>query len=142
MLKTIDPEALHGHRVRVYKNLHRDCFSVTLVKTRKVIWHTDAIVLMNATFPVGLKSRARAIKEGRRNVHAFVEGTFNEALNKFLPFIRVESGRAITYNPFVSSAFRYIDTNDPVFKSPLVIAARGKIHEITPDHPELFFKKV
>ena len=59
-------------RVYVYRNLHQDTWS--LRARGRVIAHEDTVVLLNAEFRVGEKSRQRAVREKQRNVHAFVVG--------------------------------------------------------------------
>ena len=56
--------------VKVYKNLHKDCWSIQqngLVKA-----HSDEINLFDCKFLVNEKDRQRVIKTNRKNVHAFV----------------------------------------------------------------------
>jgi hypothetical protein len=61
--------------VEVYRNLHKDCWSVRDSKTRLVISHVDYIHLQNATLVVRPAGREKVLREKRKNVHAFIKGT-------------------------------------------------------------------
>lgn len=59
-------------KVRVYRNLHKNCFSVK--QDGLVRCHTDHITLEDCHFIVSKAGQKRVRNEGRKNVHAFVEG--------------------------------------------------------------------
>jgi len=61
-------------RVEVYFNLHKHLFSVRLVRSGRVILHTDKIHIQNPEFVVRQGGRQRVLREGKKNVHAFVRG--------------------------------------------------------------------
>ena len=52
-----------SRRVYVYKNLHKNCYSVR--QDGLVKMHTDGICLYDAQFRVGKKGRERVLEEGR-----------------------------------------------------------------------------
>ena len=98
----------------VYRNLHRQCWSVRL--RGKVIDHVDSIILMRARFQVGEAGRQRVLREQRKNVHAFVVGdpiTDQQAKQCAREF--AEAGRPINhlgvqgwkvkYNPYKAADF-------------------------------------
>lgn len=93
--------SLYGKRVRVYRNLHKDCFSVKCLDENCVIAHLDKIVLRDARFPVSQAGRERVLREKNKNVHAFIEGYICKE-NEF-----TEEGRSITYNPYKKNYFFY-----------------------------------
>jgi len=68
VLEHIDP----SKRVRVYRNLHKQCFSVQ--QDGLVRCHTDHVTLQDCKFIVSKAGQKRVRDEGRKNVHAFVEG--------------------------------------------------------------------
>ena len=61
-------------RVEVYFNLHKYIWSVRSAKTGRVILHTDKVHIRNPEFVVRQSGRNRVLREGKKNVHAFVRG--------------------------------------------------------------------
>lgn len=61
-------------RVFVYKNLHKNLWSIKSKDTGKVIGHTHNVWLKNPIFKVSIKGRDRVIREKKKYVHAGVEG--------------------------------------------------------------------
>ena len=59
-------------KVRVYRNLHKNCFSVK--QDGLVRCHADHVTLRDCKFIVSKAGQKRVRDEGRKNVHAFVEG--------------------------------------------------------------------
>lgn len=90
-----------GRRVEVYRNLHTGTLSVRDAKTKRVVGHAHAVMLEGATLKVSEAGRLRAVREGRRNVHAFAVGT--ETLRTLVP-----AGDRISYNPFKAPHFYYV----------------------------------
>ena len=64
----IDP----SKKVRVYRNLHKDCFSVK--QDGLVRCHADNVTLSDVEFIVSKAGQRRVRDEKKKNVHAFVEG--------------------------------------------------------------------
>jgi hypothetical protein len=90
-------DKLLGMRVQVYRNLHKNCYSVRDVKTRRVIAHVQDITLTDVNLKVSQAGRARVIREGKKNVHAVVEGTVIQGF--FL------GSGWLTYNPYKYDSF-------------------------------------
>ncbi len=89
-------------RVRAYYNLHRKCFSVQDYKTGLVMEHTDKLFFTNAMFVVRKSGNERVKKEGRKNVHAFVNGIRQ---SKWMtPHL---SYQEVKYNPHTMDYFKY-----------------------------------
>ncbi len=59
-------------RVRVYRNLHKNCFSVR--QNGLVRCHANQVTLSDCKFIVSKAGQKRVRDEKRKNVHAFVEG--------------------------------------------------------------------
>jgi hypothetical protein len=98
--------------VYVYKNLHKDCWSVKqhgLVKAH--IPANETVSMWDCYFHVDVKGRERVIKEQRKNVHAFVKGYLQEFCHQD-PKI---DGREVevTYNPYKYETF--VDKSDESF---------------------------
>jgi len=64
----IDP----SKKVRVYRNLHKKCFSVK--QDGVVRCHAEQVTLRDCKFIVSKAGQKRVREECRKNVHAFVEG--------------------------------------------------------------------
>ena len=95
-----------SRKVFVYKNLHKDCWSVKqdgLVKA-----HTKSINLWDCSFRVNAKGRAKVLEEKRKNVHAGIVGYIDE--NQ----MAMTFGTAVTYNPYKYSTFVEKGTEEPV----------------------------
>ncbi len=58
--------------VKVWRNRHKDMWSVKSGK--EPVTHTNEIVLFNPEFRVQQSGWKRALREKRRNVHAYVKG--------------------------------------------------------------------
>ena len=64
-------------RVAVYRNLHKNCLSIQSREREnygKIIGYCKSIFLKRPKFVVREKGRLRVLKEGRKNVHAFIVG--------------------------------------------------------------------
>ena len=99
--------ALIGETVKVYRNLHRDTWSLMAAagpRRGRVVGYSDAVELANPVLTVSEASRQRAIRERTRNVHAFVVGRVLAPGS----LDRSELVR-VRYNPFRAGCF-----TDPV----------------------------
>ena len=67
----------YGDKIEVYRNLHRDCFSVR--HKGKVVGYlhdNEQLALTNVKFVVQPAGRAKVLRENKKNVHAFVRGEY------------------------------------------------------------------
>jgi hypothetical protein len=90
-------------RVRVYYNIHKRCFSVQDYKTGLVIRHSHRLFLTNAMFVVRKSGNERVRNEGKKNVHAFVNGI---VVNRFAK-IDNEFCFPVRYDPYTMDYFHY-----------------------------------
>ena len=90
-------------RIRAYYNLHRMCFSVQDYKTGLVIEHTDKLFMTNAMFVVRKSGNERVKKEGKKNVHAFVNGIRQPKWQNTDHCNNYE----VKYNPYTMDFFHY-----------------------------------
>ena len=89
-------------RVEVYFNLHKYIWSVRSCKTGRVMLHTDEVHIDNPTFVVRKAGRERVLREGKKNVHAFVRGditVFNDFDPDYVDYTLV------SYNPYKFDTF-------------------------------------
>jgi hypothetical protein len=112
-------------KVRIYRNLHRSCWSVVDVKTGRVIAHRPAVTLTQAEFIVRPAGRAKVLKEHKKNVHAFVVG--NLVYNNGDDMQR-NGPLGVTYNPYKYETFVVRQTEQPIKNAPRVrLDSDGKV---------------
>ena len=98
-------------RVEVYFNLHKHTWSVRSAKTGRVILHTDKVHINNPTFVVRKSGRDRVLREGKKNVHAFVRGditVFDDFNPDYLDY------SLVSYNPYKFDTFVDVHDTTPV----------------------------
>ena len=99
-------------RVEVYFNLHKHLFSVRSARSGRVILHTDRVHIHNPEFVVREGGRQRVLREGKKNVHAFVRGDATYFSDKDRPMLD-----NVGYNPYKYDSFvKWIDKS-PVRKA-------------------------
>jgi len=113
-------------KVEVYRNLHKDCWSVRDCKTGKVVNHVQRIHIENADLVVQPAGRAKVLREQRKNVHAFIRGYITTAKK-----VRLHDNhtREIVYNPYKYDSFVYTETKTPIHKAADVyLTENGRAH--------------
>ncbi len=106
-----------GTRVRVYWNLHRDCFSFQSTESGRVIAHYNYCILTDAKLVVRKAGNEKVRREGKKNVHAFAVGFIAERPSPG-PFdaeiLEAAWIREVTYNPYKYTSFVDKDTEEPI----------------------------
>jgi hypothetical protein len=108
----------NGTRVECYWNIHRRCFSVRV--NGRVVSHTRAITVDDARLVVQPAGRERARREGRKNVHAFVRGTWNDTAEAVTGYLYT-----VTYNPMRDDTFVRKSTGTPVTECARLVGLTG-----------------
>ena len=117
--------------VRAYVNLHKSSKNKVVysiqAKTDKgwrVVGHTDKLVLRNVRFHVREGGRQRVLREGRKNVHAFVEGEPS----------RIGRGRLsrVSYNPYRGPLFFVKKTGQITQNANYVVLKGNGVFAISP----------
>lgn len=98
----------HGKKVKVYFNLHKKLYSIQ--HEGKVIAHAKHVAVDNPTFKVSEAGRQRVLKEGQKNVHAFVVGHLDGHHSDFA----TEGKTRVSYNPRKGSHFVESGTANPI----------------------------
>lgn len=98
-------------RVRVARNLHKKQLSIRV--KGKVVGYTDWVKLADVKFIVNEAGRQRCLREGKKNVHAFVEGHIVEGEYP-------GSIVCVTYNPYKTGTFVNALTGEPVLSADCV----------------------
>ena len=104
-------------RVEVYYNLHKNVFSVR--HKGRVIQHTKMAVIKDAEYVVRPSGRAKVLREGKKNVHAFVRGEWLSVPSIFRPLLLID--KTVTYNPYKYSTFVEALTDEPIHASDLAV---------------------
>ena len=115
-------------KVEVYKNLHKDCWSVKqdgLVKA-----HTTEIDLWDCAFQVNANLRQKVLKEKRKNVHAFVIGYIDCLGQSELSVVDQE----VTYNPYKYKTFVNKETEKPVFNTSYAKLSAKRVLTTSPEN--------
>lgn len=99
-------------RVRVYRNLHKNKWSVVNVKTGRVVGHTDTLLLEDVKWRVQPRGNELVRQCGHKNVHAYAVGTIAS-----LDWSGKGEHR-VRYNPYSMTTFQHID-GTPILESKL-----------------------
>jgi len=97
--------------VQVYRNLryrHKTIWSVRSKKSRLVVARLTVVAVKAAQFKVSEKGRSRVLKEKRKNVHAFVEGSWirdKNSLDNLLMLKKQGKMKQVSYNPYKGGNF-------------------------------------
>ena len=108
-----------SRKVFVYKNLHKDCWSVKqdgLVKA-----HADKLEMWDCSFRVNQKGREKVLKEKRKNVHAGILGRVDDIGGTIM------IGTEVTYNPYKYNSFVDKNTENPVYYTGFATLTNNKV---------------
>ena len=108
-----------GVSVDVYRNLHKNTWSIRSRTTGRVVDHSDNVLVRAAKFVVQPAGRNRVLQEKRKNVHAFVRGVVS-------PLPRVTTFETpcdvqVKYNPYRADHFYEVETGEAVEQAPIVV---------------------
>lgn len=103
-----------SRKVFIYKNLHKDCWSVK--QDGLVKMHTHDLSLFDCSFRVNAKGRDKVVKERRKNVHAGVSGYIDLPWDEEDVSREGQQTKLAMYNPYKYKSFvRVEDDTKPVF---------------------------
>ena len=108
-------------KVKVYYNLHKNCYSIVSLEKEnygKVIKHSNCVPLFDAQFKVSEKGRQRVLREQKKNVLAYVVGTW---VSEFVPRLPI---KLATYNPYKYSSFVDAHSKKPLAKASQVLLSK------------------
>ena len=110
----------YSRKVFVYKNLHKDCWSVKQDGLVKAHSSEEDILLYETQLVVNRKGRERVLKEKKKNVHAGVKGYLSPPISEYNTWTEGHVDfKTVTYNPY-NESFVYISTEKPLYFSPFV----------------------
>lgn len=92
-----------NQKILIYRNLHKDCFSVADSQSKKVIAHGDGFLVKFLDVKVSEKGRERVREQKRKEVHAYIKGVFlkEETLKKET----IQECNECYYNPYTTDTF-------------------------------------
>lgn len=113
------PDHYHGRQVRIYWNLNKHLFSIQELNKNNE-WRVTGYVheqfnLTAAEFIVNKKIAYRVLVLGKKEVHAYIQGTLSTDA------VFYNSCYRIRYDPFYRSDFFNEDTKENVTKAKLLI---------------------
>tara|TARA_R110000824_G_scaffold126906_1_gene286670 strand:+ start:23 stop:493 length:471 start_codon:yes stop_codon:yes gene_type:complete len=131
---TIQPLSCHGEKVEVYRNLHKNCFSVRRKgKVVGYIYDDDIhrrdveIYLTNVKFVVQPAGRCKVLRERKKNVHAFVRGIVTPFGGLQREILYKKCYKKVTYDPYKMSTFQDVDGNN-VYEADDVLISKGTVY--------------
>jgi len=112
-----------GDRVEVYRNLHKNCFSIR--KNGRVVdyrYDDEMLTLVDVKFAVQPAGRAKVLREQKKNVHAFIRGTVSFETP-------VAYQELVSYNPYKGDTFfvTFGGLQNPIHKARRVTLSDGKV---------------
>ena len=114
----------NGDRIEVYRNLHKDCFSVR--KNGRVVKHVqddEQLYMSDVKFVVQPAGRRKVIRERRKNVHAFVRGTYDNNSRATMQMV-------VHYNPYSRDHFFTVFGGNvrPIYEARVATLHKGKVY--------------
>jgi hypothetical protein len=100
MKKPFEPNLPFCKLVRVYRNVHQNCYSVVSVDTGRVIAHADSVRLRDCKFLVNAKGVEKIRATGRKRVVAWVQGYFMGWEGK-----QAQAQQSVRFNPYHWDSF-------------------------------------
>lgn len=113
-----------GDRIEVYRNLHKDCFSIRKNgRVVKYIYDDEQLHMRDVKFAVQPAGHAKVIREQKKNVHAFVRGTYEGQP----PYAHQA---VVHYNPYRHDYFFTIFGGNisPIYKARRATLTDGKVY--------------
>ena len=112
---------------RIYRNLHKECFSVTRWNPEKkgyrLFAHETDLILDKVQFRVSKAGREKVLREKQKNVHAFV---YCENYSTFVG--EDQLGSEVYYNPYKTETFQVKETGAPVYYMDSLIITNKKCY--------------
>lgn len=100
--RSINPD----RKIRIYRNLHKPGVVYSVLQDGKVVGYVDSIGLYGVKFIVSAAGRDRVRREGRKIVHAFLEGYVGG------PYLYPEFCSKARYNPHRDDSFVDAETGE------------------------------
>jgi hypothetical protein len=114
---------------KIYRNLHKDCFSVLKYNDAKRGYrlhaHEKDLIAQDVILKVMESGRQKVLKEKRKNVHAFV------MCQNYSIFAGNHIGEEVYYNPYKMDSFQVKSSGEPIKAAGAIIMTNNKcyLHE-------------
>jgi hypothetical protein len=91
----------------------------------RVLRHVNYLTLCNISYVVSQAGRARTLREGKKYVHAYIEGEIET-----IDANSEDLGRQLTYNPRLSDKFLWTPSGQPADAGIRVLLGRFGVFEL------------
>jgi len=126
-------------KYKIYRNLHKKCFSVLKYSSDKKGYrlhaHVESFICRQAELKVSEAGRQRVILEGQKNVHAYIickeyrELGLNEIHDIWIKSEECTKKLGqLYYNPYTTKTFQIEETGEAVFNSENILGFGGKVY--------------
>lgn len=99
-----------NQRVKVYRNLRKQLFSVLDKKSSRLITYKENLALVNVEFKVYKAGQLKVRKSRQKNVHAYVIGDYFGHINNC-----PSNYDLVYYNPYTTDSFVTVNDKKPIF---------------------------
>ena len=103
-------------KVRVYWNLHRNCWSIQDCKSGLVRGYKSWVVLDDAKFVVRKSGQKRVREQSKKNVHAFAVGYIQDSKTEPSRMVYLDDWDRVKYNPYTDDYFMHQGMSDNQYK--------------------------
>ena len=113
-----------GDAVVVYYNFRKKCYSIVNKKTGRVCGYSNQFMIKDVISKVYEKRRQLVLRDKRKNVHAFLIGSYIE--NEIE--LNVDKMKKLYYNPYKTSSFINYENGEHFNSSSLVFLTKDFIY--------------
>jgi hypothetical protein len=118
---------MRKNQFKIYRNLHKDCFSVLKYNKEKkgyrLFAHEKNLVCSEVNFTISKAGRNRVLLEKKKNVHAFV------ICKNYITFVDEPTlGDQVYYNPYKMETFQVRATEEPIHSTGTLIITNNKCY--------------
>jgi hypothetical protein len=112
---------------RIYRNLHKNCFSVTRRNQNgtgyRLHEHVTDLTAHGVEFRVSKHGRKKVLESKQKNVHAFVY------CENYTTFVNEHQlGDQVYYNPYQMETFQVRTTGEPIHNAGTLIMTNNKCY--------------
>jgi len=118
---------MRKNQFKIYRNLHRDCFSVLKYNQEKkgyrLFAHEKDLICHDVNFTISKAGRDRVLLEKKKNVHAFV------ICQNYTTFVgEPKLGDQVYYNPYKMETFQVRTTDEPIYNAGTLIMTNNRCY--------------